>query len=90
MQLRKARSWTPKAAEQELEWGMMGVWMLGLLALTEQSKRRAATGMPVSPWSAAGVLRIVRMAIHGTALRGPSLKRLLAAAMRDGYKRHGP
>ena len=24
MQLRKARSWTPKAAEQELEWGMMG------------------------------------------------------------------
>jgi hypothetical protein len=89
MQLRKARSWTPKAAEQELEWGMMGVWMLGLLALTEQSPRRASAAMPASPWSAAGVLRVVRMAIHGTAGRGPSLHRLLAAAVRDGYQRRG-
>jgi hypothetical protein len=89
MQLRKARSWTPQAAEQELEWGMMGVWMLGLLALTEQSPRRAAAGTPASPWSAAGALRVIRMAIHGTSGRGPSLKRLLAEAVRDGYKRRG-
>jgi hypothetical protein len=89
MQLRKARSWTPKAAEQELEWGMMGVWMLGLLALTAQSSRRAAAGIPTSPWSAAGALRIVRMAIHGTSGRGPSFKRLLAAVVRDGYPRRG-
>jgi hypothetical protein len=89
MQLRKARSWTPKAAEQELEWGMMGVWMLGLLALAEQSPRREPAGTPARPWSAAGVLRIVRMAINGTSGRGPSLKRLLAAAVRDGSKRRG-
>ena len=89
MQLRKARSWTPKAAEQELEWGMMGVWMLGLLALNQQSPRRASAGGTASPWSAAGALRVIRMAIHGASGRGPSLERLLAAAVRDGYPRRG-
>lgn len=89
MQLRKARSWTPKASEQELEWGIMGVWMLGLLALSEQCHRRQPAGTTPTPWSAAGVLRVVRMAIHGTCGRGPSLKRLLAAAVRDGYPRRG-
>ena len=89
MQLRKARSWTPKASEQELEWGMMGVWMLGLLALTEQCRRHDPAATPASPWSAAKVLRVVRRAIHGPPDRGRSLQRLLAEAVRDGYKRRG-
>jgi Transposase DDE domain len=89
MQLRKARSWTPRAAAAELEWGMTGAWMLGLLALAARPKRRAPANAPAHRWSAAGVLRVVRMAIRGTRGRGRSLRRLLAAAVRDGYPRRG-
>jgi hypothetical protein len=88
MQLRKARSWTPQAAAQELHWGMMGVWMLGLLALQQQCQLRGSDDAPARPWSAAKVLRVIRRTIQGTLRRGPSLARLLRAAIRDGYKRH--
>jgi hypothetical protein len=87
MQLRKARSWTPQAAGQELQWGMMGVWMLGLLALQQQCRLCGSDDMPTRPWSAAKVLRVTRRAIHGSLKRGPALARLLQNAVRDGYSR---
>jgi hypothetical protein len=87
MQLRKAHAWTPDASAQELEWGMMGVWLLGLMALQQQQ----ADGTEPSPrrWSAAETLRIVRRAIHGSLGRGPSLAARLREAVRDGYRRRG-
>lgn len=88
MQLRKAHSWSPSAADHELQWGMMGVWMLGLLALAEQYKGRRG-GLALRSWSAAGVLRVIRRVIHGSLGRGPSLARLLGNAISDGYVRRG-
>ena len=90
MQLRKARSWTPDASELELQWGMMGVWMLGLLACEQQCGKRGDDPAPVTQWSAAEALRIIRRSIRGSMQRGPSLARLLRAAIRDGYIRRKP
>jgi hypothetical protein len=89
MQLRKARSWTPQASVQELRWGMIGVWMLGLMALNQQVPTdRQATNTP-AVWSAAKTLRVIRRAIGGSMGRGPSLASLLREAVRDGYERRG-
>jgi Transposase DDE domain len=87
MQLRKARSWTPQASALELQWGMAGVWMLGLLALQEQCRDLTKEGKPAGVWSAATVLRVIRRAIDDSLKRGPSLARLLRKAVKDGYVR---
>jgi Transposase DDE domain len=87
MQLRKARSWTPLAAAHELQWGMMGVWMLGLLALQEQCRACGSEDTPTRHWSAANVLRVIRRTIRGSLKRGPSLASLLREAIQDGYVR---
>ena len=72
MQLRKAHSWTPEASAQELEWGMMGVWLLGLMAL-QQQVRPNKDGTAVRQWSASETLRLIRRAIRGSMGRGRSL-----------------
>ncbi len=88
MQLRKALSWSPESSAQELHWGMMGVWMLGLMALREQTQGEADT--PGPKWSAAGTLRVIRRAIRGSIGRGESLASQLSKAVRDGYRRRRP
>lgn len=85
MQLRKAHSWTPAASQQELHWGMVGVWMLGLMALKEQT----GAAESASRWSVAKTLRVIRRAIRGSMGRGQSLSLLLRTAIRDGYGRRG-
>lgn len=88
MQLRKARSWTPHASAQELEWGMIGVWLLGLMALQQQVAVQPAQESP-RQWSAAATLRLIRRAIRGSMTRGRSLALLLRETVQDGYKRRG-
>lgn len=88
MQLRKAHSWTPQASVQELEWGMLGVWLLGLMAL-QQQVRPNKDGPAMHQWSASRTLRLIRRAIRGSMGRGRSLALLLREAVRDGYKRRG-
>jgi len=90
MDLRKAKSWTPAASAQELEWGMMGVWLLGLMALQKQARKAEQGSTPTSQWSAGKTLRLIRRAIHGSMGRGPSLAAKLQDAVRDGYRRRGP
>jgi len=88
MQLRKALSWSPESSEQELHWGMMGVWMLGLMALREQPQ--AAGEASECRWSAAETLRVIRRVIRGSLGRGKPLSMRLSRAVLDGYCRHGP
>jgi hypothetical protein len=88
MQMRKARSWTPAASAQELQWGMIGVWLLGLMALQQQAAVHLTEDSP-RQWSAAATLRLIRRAIRGSMTRGRSLALRLREALRDGYRRSG-
>lgn len=88
----KALSWTPTAARQELEWSMIGVWLLGLMALGAQRrvrKKRALADEPRERWSTAKTLRLIRRAIVGTMGRGRGLAELLSEAVRDDSQRRG-
>src|SRR5262249_20783778 len=89
MQLRKARSWTPQASVQELHWGMIGVWVLGLMALKEQVRAGPHTSGSPAAWSPAKTRRVIRRASRGWMGRGPSLALLLRQAVHDGYRRRG-
>ncbi len=80
---RSLRSATPERAAVELDWAMVGLWMLGLMAIE-------ATGLK-QPWSTAKALKVVRKAIR----RGnrPARPRALSTEFRkaicDQYTRLG-
>lgn len=84
LQGRKMLSTSPSHAEVELDWTMIGMWVLTLLALGNSTS--GASGKDVSP---AGALRVVReMVTH----RHPSRRRvcvaaLLSSARTDRYSR---
>ena len=80
---RSLRSGTPERAKVELDWAMIGLWMLGLMAID-------ACGLK-QPWSTANALKAVRKAIRrGSCLARPqTLKMDLRHAIRDHYKRSG-
>ncbi len=83
----KLRSRTPDCAEIELHWSLIGLWMLQLLAIKEQT----AAGEPADNTSIAAVLRIIRLMMYKESCippRGASLSKQLAAAQIDGYQRH--
>lgn len=85
---RKMLSHTPAAAELELTWAVMGVWLLGLMTVAGIIARG---GDPLS-WSAALARKRVREAMRLTAYRGQRHVRLLdalAQAIRDDYVRKG-
>lgn len=81
---RKLRSDSPAAAQAELDWAMVGLWLLGLMAV------RANGGGGV-PWSVARSLRAVRTAMRsvGRVVRHAGLTGDLRRAVRDGYRRRG-
>lgn len=84
----KLRSRTPEHAEIELHWSLMGLTMLQLLALKEQSR----AGAPPAKTSIAEVLRVVRSLINGPSETRPASQALaerLRRATIDTYKRHG-
>jgi hypothetical protein len=83
----KLRSRTPEHAEIELHWSLLGLTMLQLLALKEQTR----AGEPVPKTSIAMVLRIVRSLIEEPTEARPSkasLKVRLREAVVDSYQRH--
>lgn len=83
----KLRSRTPDCAEIELHWSLIGLWMLQLLAIKEQT----AAGEPADHTSIAAVLRIVRSMMYKESripARGQSLPEQLATAQIDSYHRH--
>lgn len=82
----KLRGRTPDVAEIELHWSLVGISMMQLLALREQSKLEK----PPSSTSVATVLRVIRSIIHGlqeTPAPQQSLQRQLAEATVDTYQR---
>lgn len=84
----KLRARTPEIAEIELHWSLLGLTMLQLLALKEQTR----AGEPAKKTSIAAVLRIVRSMMAARSERRPasaSLGRRLQNATTDSYQRHG-
>lgn len=84
----KLRSRTPKCAEVELHWSLVGLWIVQLLAFKEQTP----VAEPREQTSIANVLRIIRSIIRDESTvppRGKSLRQQLAGAVTDNYDRHG-
>ena len=86
---------SPAAATAELDWAVVGLWLLGLISVG----RLAAAGQAPDRWGVAASLRAVRRAIGVVAAaarcrpcrrRTPSLGDELARATKDAYARRGP
>ena len=87
---KRMRCDAPANAARELDWAMIGLWMLGLLSV---SRIIGAGGSPYQ-WSVASSLRVVRRASRAATSRPRrqrelSLTEALAAARQDGYARNG-
>jgi Transposase DDE domain len=84
----KLRARTPEIAEIELHWSLLGLTILQLLAMKEQTR----AGEPADKTSIAAVLRIIRsMIAEASETRPPSasLGKRLGNATTDSYQRHG-
>lgn len=83
----KLRARTPEIAEIELHWSLLGLTMLQLLAMKEQTQ----AGEPAAKTSIAAVMRIIRsMIAEPSETRSPSasLESRLRDATTDSYQRH--
>lgn len=83
---RKMLSDAPHKAQTELDWAVVGLWLLGLAAGEAQPATTKAR------WSAALALRAVRRAMRDWSRRPPSggLPQALRKARQDSYHRVGP
>jgi hypothetical protein len=83
---RKMLSDAPHKARTELDWAVVGLWLLGLATADAQ------TAMTKDRWSAAGALRAVRRAMRDWNRRPPAggLRQQLRQARLDNYRRNGP
>jgi len=84
----KMRSDTPQRAKIELDWYMVGLWMLGLMTQEAMGPRRRLQ----ERWSAAGAISCVRMAMRNARRprRRGGLRRELSHAVQDSYVRSHP
>jgi hypothetical protein len=83
---RKLRSRTPDRACAELEWSLLGLWMIHLFAVKEQ----VSIGEPPSQTSAAMALQVVRSVLFlwcEVPEEGADLTTLLQEAVVDCYQR---
>jgi len=81
----KLRSGQPDNAKVELDWGVVGLWVLGLATIEAMDTRRRSPG----DWSVAGALRAVRTAVD-RPYRPQSrdgLRKALRQAVQDTYQR---
>jgi len=87
---RRLRCDSPANAAAELDWAVVGLWLLGLVSV----ERIVEAGAEPGRWSVASSLRVVRRAIEGRPPAGrgsrADLRRALAAAVKDGYARTRP
>jgi hypothetical protein len=82
----KLRSKTPERALRELDWSLLGLWMIQLFAVKEQ----LAIGQPPTRSSAALAIHAIRDVFHHWSeipTRGTSLKSKLQHAVTDQYQR---
>ena len=84
----KMRSDTPQRAKIELDWYMVGLWMLGLMTLEAMNPRRRLQ----KQWSAARAISSVRGAMRNARRprRHGGLRRELKHAVQDSYVRSRP
>lgn len=84
----KMRSDTPQRAKMELDWYMVGLWMLSLMTLEAMNPRRRLQ----ERWSAAGAISSVRLAMRNARRprRHGGLRRDLSHAVLDSYVRLRP
>lgn len=87
---RRMRCDAPANAAVELDWSVIGLWMLGLLSVS----RILEAGRSPYEWSVATSLRAVRKVMNSAGSRPrrrrePSLAEALADATLDGYVRTG-
>jgi len=84
----KMRSDTPQRAKVELDWYLVGLWMLGLMTLEAMTPRRRVQ----ERWSAAGAISCVRSAMRNARRprRHGGLRRELTHAVQDSYVRSRP
>src|SRR5215208_411392 len=84
---RKLRCDAPANAVVELQWSVIGLWLLGLMSVSRIVERGERPGN----WSVANSLRVVRRVMDGMLRRGLrralSLSQALAEAVKDGYLR---
>lgn len=83
---RKLRSRAPDQALVELHWSLLGLWMIQLLAVKEQT----SVGEPPENASVAAALRVIRTIIRNvTDVPGPNegLQAQLRDATKDTYER---
>jgi hypothetical protein len=84
----KLRSDTGRRAQIELDWYLVGLWLLGMMTLEAMgpSRRRQRR------WSAAGAIAVVRTAMRNARppRRHGGLRRQLAHAVQDTYRRQRP
>lgn len=86
---RRCLSRTPETCQAEVQWLLLGVWLLGLMTGRVQTEH----GLDPKQWSVAKARNVVRRALRSTRSRLRHLPRFneaLAAANRDTYRRHGP
>jgi len=104
---RTLRGAAPAAAKVELDWALTGLWLLGLMTIAAAGPMKVAAAGPKTvasagsmtiaaaglrqPWSTAGALKTVRVAMRRSRRRvgRRALPRLLRAAVRDSYVRTG-
>jgi hypothetical protein len=83
----KLRARTPEIAEVELHWSLLGLTLLQLLAIKEQTQ----LGEPAEKTSLAAVLRIIRAMMAAQSEKraaSDSLAKRLQAATTDSYQRN--
>jgi len=86
MEKHKMHSASPDNAQVELDWALVGLWMLGLLTVQRMIRR----GIHPQHWSVAQSLRVVRRVMSGRGGRqGAKDLRALAKALKDSYHRIG-
>jgi hypothetical protein len=84
---RKLRSRSPERAVVELDWSLLGLWLIQLFAVKEQ----VAVGQPPQQCSVSVALEVIRMLVRCPAgLPGEVLAEELQGATKDGYRRTRP
>lgn len=82
------RSRSPHHAQMELDWSLVGLWLLGLMTLEAAGRRRTiARGRP---WSVAKALLVVRTCVSSRRRKTRMVQKMLAEALVDTYVRTGP
>jgi len=85
---RRLRCDAPANAMVELQWSVIGLWLLGLMSVS----RIVESGGRPGSWSVANSLRVVRRVMSGVLRQGRcslSLGEALAEAIKDEYARSG-